>query len=131
MEKTEVMKELHAMVVYRLFGERPWNADVETLIAMSNMLFRLELQEYLPGSTVTYRATELGKELNLDLITAFIGLSDDFDILFTLEEFGLINESEGDRISELMETGADPGKMLLPMVRSAYLRHYNPQGCIN
>ena len=126
MDKLTVIAKLHAMIDLRLFGDRPWLADREACPALNRTLEELGLQESVPGEKYSIGDTVLGKELNIDLVTVFIGLWDGWEVPYILEKNGLIDEIETDRIYDLMETTDDPEHILRPVVRKAFLDYYNP-----
>ena len=126
MEKANVIRSLHAMMISRLFDERPWLADREACAALHKKLDDLGLQECVPGDDSSTRSTALGNELNMDLVMVFIGLWDEWEMPIILERFGLIDETDELRIYELLETCSDPERLLRPIVRKAYRDHYNP-----
>ena len=128
MEKRAVIQGLHAMIVTRLFGGRPWLADREACDALRNKLDELGLQETVPGDILTTRFTALGNELQLDLVMVFIGLWVEWEMPMILEDHGLIDEDDTDRLFDLLETCGDPERLLRPIVRKAYRDHYNPSG---
>jgi len=130
MEKRTVVQGLHALMVTRLFGGCPWLADRKTCDALGRKLNELGLQEFVPGDNLTTRSTALGNELHVDLVMVFIGLWDEWEIPMILEDYGLIDEIDTDRIVELLETCSDPERLLRPIVRKAYRNYYNPSGLL-
>jgi hypothetical protein len=50
----------------------------------------------VPDSRGSTRSTALGKELNLDLLMAFVGAWDIWEIPYILEENGYLEESEAE-----------------------------------
>ena len=104
--KAEIIVELENMVVARLFGRQPWLADRETYSAVKRKLIQMGLVEQI--SVETSRITALGRELDVDLFLVFLGVMHEWDVPITLEEYGLLNESEFDAILECMsEANAD------------------------
>ncbi len=130
MEKRAVIQGLHAMIVTRLFGGRPWLADREACDALRKKLDELGLQESVPGDDRTRRNTALGNELQLDLVMVFIGLWVEWEMPMILEDHGLIDEIDTSRLFDLLETCSDPEYLLRPIVRKAYRDHYNPSGLL-
>ena len=130
MDKRAVIQNLHAMMVTRLFGDRPWLADRESCEALRTKLDELSLQERVPGDTSATRSTALGNELELDLVMVFIGLWVEWEMPMILEDHGLIDEDDTDRLFDLLETCGDPERLLRPIVRKAYRDHYNPSGLL-
>lgn len=130
MEKRAVIQGLHAMIVTRLFGGRPWLADREACDALSKKLDELGLRERVPWDTSARQSSALGKELELDLVMVFIGLWDEWEMPIILERHGLIDNSDTWRLFDLLETCSDPEYVLRPIVRKAFRDHYNPSGLL-
>jgi hypothetical protein len=68
----------------------------------------------------------LGKELNLDLLMVFMGLWDEWEVPYVLEDFGLIDKSQSDAMIDLLSRGIDPESVLRGPAQQAYYDHYNP-----
>ena len=66
----------------------------------------------------TFRNTPLGKELDVDLFQAFMGLWYEWEVPLILEEHGLLTESEFDAIIE--NTSEDAERLLSGYVKRAY-----------
>lgn len=62
--------------------------------AFRKMVRSLGLDEDVPDSPGTTRSTALGKELKLDLLMAFVGAWEIWEIPYILEEYGYIEESQ-------------------------------------
>ena len=45
LDKLEILQELDALIVARLFGHAPWLTDPETAIALQKMLMQMRLEE--------------------------------------------------------------------------------------
>ena len=118
MNKAKIIAELENMVAARLFSGRPWLADRETISAASRKLIEMGLMEQVRDEPFTWRITPLGKELDLDLFQAFMGLWCEWEVPLILEEHGLLTESEFDAIIELSE--ADAETLLSGYVKRAY-----------
>ena len=121
MNKAEIIAELEAMAWYRLFDSRQWLADQETFWASHQKLIEMGLVEQV--SPDTWRNTPLGKELDIDLFEAFMGLFDMWEVPYILEDHHLIDEWESDCICARMSRKPDPESVLAGVVRRAYL-HY-------
>jgi hypothetical protein len=119
MTKAEIIAELEAMAWYRLFDSRKWLADQETVWAVHQKLTEMGLVEQI--SSDTWRNTPLGKELDVDLFEVFMGLFDEWEAPYILEDHGLIDEWESDSICARMSRKADPEVVLESVVRRAYL----------
>jgi hypothetical protein len=119
MNKAKIIAELENMVVARLFSGRPWLADREIISAYNRKPLQMGLVEQVCGEPQTWRNTPLGKELDIDLFQAFIGLWYEWEIPLILEEYGLLNESEFDAIIECTSE-ADAERLLSGYVKRAY-----------
>jgi hypothetical protein len=131
MDKVDVVRDVHAMVAFRLFGSGQWRAHIETVDCILQKLHQLGLDEKVPGASETWQPTALGNELNLHLIMVFLGLWEEWEMLLILEKNGLIDEVEQERIFDLIETCAEPERLVRPFVRRAYLQYYSPSGQLN
>ena len=118
MNKAEIIAELENMVVARLFSRRPWLEDWEAIAAIERKLIQMGLVEVICVETETWRATPLGKELDVDLFQVFMGVMHEWDVPITLEEYGLLTEPEFDAIIESSE--ADAETLLSGYVKRAY-----------
>jgi hypothetical protein len=119
MNKAEIIAELENMVAARLFGDQPWLADPETTSAYHRKLIQMGLWEQVRDEPLTWRITPLGKELDVDLFRAFMGLWYEWEVPLILEEYGLINESEFNAIIECTSE-ADAERLLSGYVKRAY-----------
>jgi hypothetical protein len=129
--KSEVIQTLHAMIHERLFGTRPWLADRDTIWAVDRKLKALGLSEPVPGMPNTEQATSLGRELNFDLMYAFMGVWEPCEIPGILEDRGLISQDEILEVDERCEDGEDPETVLLPLVRRAFYQHFSAGARVN
>ena len=88
----------------------------------------LGLDEDVPDSRPgTTRPTSLGRELQLDMLMAFVGAWDIWEIPYILESNGYIEESEADEIWSLLPT--QPERQLHGHVLRAYFKfcnHFKP-----
>ena len=118
MNKQNILCELDAMIIERLFGRRPWLADRDTVAALDRTLTRLGLREQVSDQPGNSRITSLGKELHMELLMVFLGMWDEFEVPIILEDYGLIDEEEVRRLNGLNE---DQGAFLEPVVRRAFV----------
>lgn len=128
MDKGAITARLNAMVDERLFSERQWPAGWEDCDGMRSVFEKLGLKEAVPGREHQTRNTELGNELKLDLVMAFVGLWVEWEIPGILEEYGLVDEYEEERLYELLAYGKNPEQVLRRRVQKAYRDYYNPSG---
>jgi hypothetical protein len=68
------------------------------LSALYKMFRNLGLDEDVPGCPGTTRSTALGKELKIDLLMAFVGAWDIWEIPYILEKNGYLEESEAEEL---------------------------------
>ena len=119
MNKSEIIAELENMVVARLFSGQPWPPDPETISAYDRKLAQMGLMEQDSGAQ-TWRPSPLGKELDVHLFEVFMGLWGElWDVPFILEEYGLLDESAFDAISECTSE-ANAERLLSGYVKRAY-----------
>jgi hypothetical protein len=118
MNKAEIVAELEAIAWYRLFDSRQWLADQETCWAVHQKFIEMGLVEQI--SPDTWRNSPLGKELDVDLFEVFMGLFDEWEVPYLLEDHGLIDEWESDSICARMSRKVDPELVLVEVARRAY-----------
>ena len=128
--KCAVIQDLHLMIDYRLFSDRPWLADRESCAALNKKLDEFGLQERVPGMIDTTRCTKLGAELNLDLMMVFMGLWEECSMVEILVDNGLIDRFDASRIYNLLENCRNPELVLRPIVKKAFHNHFNPSGLL-
>jgi hypothetical protein len=126
--KAEVLRELHPMVVDRLFGHGPWLVDRESGPVLSAKLVQMGLDEIISDDGKSSRLTAFGREQRVDLQMVFMGLWEPWDALWVLEEHGLIDADERDRLEDRLSAGADPELLIRDRVRKAYFEYYCPRG---
>jgi len=122
MNKVETARELRSMVEERLFGNGPWSSDdPEVNQAMSDKLAALGLQHVDPV-TGGVRTTELGLELDVDTMTAFMSLHEPYEVPYCLVP--LITQAEADELTERFNNGERPEEVLPPLVRKLWNKHF-------
>jgi hypothetical protein len=117
MNKAKIIAEVEKMVVARLFSRQPWLADRETVSAVDRKLILMGLNERICADT--YRATPLGKELDIDLFEVFMGLFDAWDAAEILKHYSLIDKSECEVIYARLSK-EDAESVLIGYVKRAY-----------
>ena len=122
--KAQIIAELENMVAARLFSGQPWLADLETNSVYHRKLIKMGLVEQVHAEPPTWRYTPLGKELDVELFEAFMGVIYEWDVPFILEEHGLLDESEFDAISECTSE-ANAEHLLSGYVKRAYFDYRN------
>jgi hypothetical protein len=98
MNKASIICKLHEITDHYLLGAGTWPADREKLQALYKTFRNLGLDEDVPGSPGTTRSTALGKELKIDLLMAFVGAWDIWEIPYILEKNGYLEESEAEEL---------------------------------
>jgi hypothetical protein len=124
MDKRKVLVRLDAMIHTRLFGDGPWLTNRESGPALDQIMLDMKVQEEVPGDPRTSRWTALGKELNLNMVLVFLGHWDERELIDRLQDNGLLEEHEADRLHDRLDRGADPESLLRPRVQRAYLAFY-------
>ena len=123
MDKAAIICKLHEITDHYLLGAGTWPADREFLPTFFKTVRELGLDEDVPDSRGSTRSTALGKELNLDLLMAFVGAWDIWEIPYILEEYGYLEESEAEEFCTGPLTEAE--RKLRWYVLRAYLNFCN------
>jgi hypothetical protein len=97
-DKTSIICKLHEITDHYLLGAGTWPADREKLPALYRTFRNLGLDEDVPDSPETTQSTALGKELKLDLLKAFVGAWEIYEIPYVLEEYGYIDEAQAEAL---------------------------------
>jgi hypothetical protein len=122
MNKVETARELRSMVEERLFGAVPWSSDdPEVNRAMRDKLSALELA-YVDRATGGVHVTELGQELDVDMMSMFMGLHEPYEVPDGLVP--LITQAEANELTERFNNGERPEKVLPPLLRQLWRKHY-------
>jgi hypothetical protein len=122
--KDEIRRQLHAIVISRLFSDRPWLADREILAGLRRVLHEMKVEEPVPGTTDSRRNTALGLELNMGLIEVFLGSWDEWEVPMILSDNCLIDEQQADDLYHRLGRGDDPELVLRAVVKQAYVDYY-------
>lgn len=127
MDKAEVNRQLRALVEERLFGNGSWSSDDPAVNgAVHNKLSAWGLQTVDPV-TQTISPTELGAELQVQLMTVFMGHHEPYEAPDFLREYNLITPAECDEllITRFDENGERPEDVLPPLLRRLWRQHFN------
>jgi hypothetical protein len=129
MNKAAIICRLHEITDHYLLGGGSWPADGEPLAAFWKTLKDLGLDEDVPGSPGTKQSTALGKELKLDLVMAFVGAFDLWEIPYVLESNGYLEESEAEKLYSIPPEDAE--LEIRRYVRRAYFKFCNRSKFLN
>ena len=129
MNKAAIVCKLHEIADHYLFGTGQWPPDREVLAPFWKTLKELGLEEDAPGWPGSTQSTALGKELNVELMMAFIGAYDLWEIPRILESNGYLEELEADELYSALPEHAD--LELRRYVRRAYFRFCNRSTGLN
>jgi hypothetical protein len=126
MDKAEVSRQLRALVEQRLFGNGPWTSDDPAVnYAVSDKLSAWGLQTMDPV-TQDIHTTELGSELQVQLMSVFMGHHEPYEAPDFLQRFGLITPAESDELTTRFdENGERPEDVLPPLLRRLWRQHFN------
>jgi hypothetical protein len=101
--KTDVLTTIDTIVSKRLFGHGSWLVDGKPTASMlTRTLEELGLMETLSDG-ITCRCTRIGKEIDIELQSVFMGLCEVDDAIRILEDRNLLATNEGDALFELWE----------------------------
>jgi hypothetical protein len=129
MNKAAIVCKLHEIADHYLFGTGPWPPDREVLAPLWKTLKELGLEEDVPGRAGSTQFTALGKELNVELMMAFVGAFDLWEIPYILESSGYLDEAEADTLYSA--SPAHPEYMIRQYVLRAYFRFCNRSTGLN
>jgi hypothetical protein len=119
---TDVIIALEDLVIWRLFDSPRWLADRETCLTIDRRLVDFGLQVHLPDGTII--ATPLGVRVQIDLISVFAGVHEEYEVPMILEQHGLIDECDANALCDrLLRSDVDAEQLLRPAVQAAYRRH--------
>ena len=131
MTKTEIACRLHEMVDERLFGNKPWPVDNDSEGWVWATQLELGLIENVAGKDQTFRKTSLGTELHIDLMNAFMGFWEPFELPEVLEMRGLINKKDVKHLRWVLSRGAGWERIFKAYMLQAYYVYYNPAQSLN
>jgi hypothetical protein len=124
-KRSQILVTLDAIINSRLFSDEPWLNRGESNEALQRTLEHMKLEEKVPlaEEDCYYRETALGKELNISLLSAFMGSWEEHDLIVQLELNDLIDEFEAERLHAQLDRGADPELVLRRRVQRAYIAY--------
>jgi hypothetical protein len=116
-KRSDIVRELEAIVHTRLFGPGPWLIDREAGAALEKRILEMGLRD-------EEKRRALGVELNTHLYEVFAGMWDEGEIPNILCDYGLIDKALWDGLYDRLEMGADPEIILRDVVRRAYFDYH-------
>ena len=122
-DRAAAICKLHEMADYYLLGEGTWPAHREGLQAFFKTVRDLGLNQDVANHPGTTQDTALGKELKLDLMMAFVGAWDMWEIPNILEEHGYIEATEAEELYS--SPSAEAERRLRWLVLRAYFEFCN------
>ena len=87
----KIILPIHGLIVTRLFSKSIWELDRDGIDAIQRMLSDLGLIT-ISEDDASSRNTELGTELNVDLLEVFLGIMFEPDAVDILEKYGFLDE---------------------------------------
>jgi hypothetical protein len=117
-------ESIRCIIWSRLFGPKKWLLDREYNFALSARFDQLGVTKSTTGENASSGLTELGKELNFDLLSAMAGVFDEWDVPQILHENGLLDKADVDKLRARLEVGEDPETVLLPVAQKAYCDYF-------
>jgi hypothetical protein len=132
LEKNAVINALHRMMDYRLFESPDWITSRETYPILNKALYEMGVWESDRNDPKALLNTPLGNELEMDLLTAFLGMHYWPEVPMILQIYGLISSEKEAAIYRKWPDDR-PGweKLLRPIVKQAYLDFFNPKKALH
>jgi hypothetical protein len=96
---------------------------------MSDKLSAWGLQTVDPVTRNIY-PTELGSELQVELMSVFMGHHEPYEAPDYLRSFGLITPAESDELTTRFENGERLEDVLPPLLRRLWRQHFNRDASI-
>src|SRR5262249_5443169 len=117
--------QLRALVEGRLFGNGPWSSDDPAVnSAVRDKLCAWGLETVDPV-TRDIHTTELGSELQVHLMSVFMGHHEPYEAPDYLRHSNLITPAEADELTTRFEDGERPQDVLPPLLRRLWRQHFN------
>jgi hypothetical protein len=130
MNKADIICRLHEIADFHLLGGGAWPANRESIATYWEMLKELGLYEDAPEFPGSIRATALGLELNVDLMTTFAGAWDIGETAYFLERNGFLEREEESAIWEVLSR-EEAERLVHQYVLRAYLNFSNHSRFLN
>jgi hypothetical protein len=129
MDKAAIICKLHEITDDYLLVSAKWPMEGEAIATFWKTLKELGLEEDVPGTDGHIQSTALGRELSVDLMIAFVGAHELWEIPFILESNGYIEESEAEELWSGPLVQAE--RMLHQYVLRAYRQFCNHSKFLN
>ena len=133
-EHDTLAKSLQELVKTRLFGDRPWMAEINTPPAMKQVFMGMGLllprydceDPNDPDKIYSFDATPLGEEYDIELILLMAGIEDCWDMYVPVfVSMGFLDEIEDKTINARCLAGEDIEVLLRPFAMRAYYKYYS------
>jgi hypothetical protein len=113
--------ELNLLIDETLFGVGSWPPDPAS---MFDRLVKLGLNETVPGDPRSWRDTDLGRAVQINLYSTFLGLFEMSEIPLMLEPLGLLSKADCENLWDGLETGQDMSSWTRKKLQMAYRQYF-------
>ena len=122
-QRREAHQQLERLVDEILFAEGGWPADV---CKLTDKLIALGLEEKVAGDDQATRLTLLGRAVDVDLYSVFLGHVDWSEIPGVLQPMGLFTWKDSDFLWNKLEEGdeADVSEWLKAKLQAAHRNYF-------
>jgi hypothetical protein len=124
MNKSVALQELNKLVDEILFGSGRWPPDPGPVCSR---LSEMGLTEKLARDPQSSMYTELGKTVQVDIFEVFLGVYDEAEIPFILEQFGLFRRAESEWLWDRLEAGENVWPWMRVRLRRAYREYFGQE----
>jgi hypothetical protein len=125
MDKLQIVRRLHEMADFCLFGPGIWPPDQTFLKFFNATVTHVGLEVDVPGRPGHTRCSTLGRELKLDLFMAFTGVYSPLDVAVHLKMEGYLDDSETEAIFAFTGSDAETARLIYRYTLRAYLKFCN------
>jgi hypothetical protein len=123
------MRQLQILISARLFGDGPWTSRAAQLAIMEKFI-RLGLVQ-VSGQNIS--ETALGRELNISVLSCFMGHHETWETPEVLEMHGLMSRDEVIDIQDQFEGRPEEewDALLLPHLRRVFWEYFKSSASAN
>jgi hypothetical protein len=126
----KIILPIHGLIVTRLFSKSIWDLDRDGIDAIQRRLSDLGLIT-ISEDDASSRNTELGTELNVDLLEVFLGNMFEPEAVHILEKYGFLDEGRRESVFDDLEVALETKRghtVMRPIVQKAYLDFLSRRG---